>query len=711
MHPSVMVIRKFSSTEQEEEDEVSPSFTANTSTQWDKYFEELKKFQRHYGHLRVSADYSTRQLYSFISKQRTLYQKVLEGKKTSLTHDRIKHLNDIGFIWCPLEDRWNERYNQLKEFYEKEGTSNLTLIKKASPQLVKWVSRQRHLYKRVPMNKPTTMTEERRNKLNAIGFLWNVNDSDWMEMFEELRSVLQNGNLTTFDVAATNGYLRSWILYQRHQLKAFLAGKPSSLKSDKVEKLKSINFTLENPTWLKKFALWVECRSKHGKSSSKYPKKIINWIMVQRREYIKLKEGKPTTMDETKLNLLLQAGFEFNVKFCFWSKRFEEWKVVRDRLLISRPKESKALNSWIHRQAQLFLSYEEGKSTLPSSSLKKIKLLQSERFYEEYLKIYPPPQKKKGILKSNLVRNKRKVKVTLDNSAPPSLKHVPPKWSKMFMALQEYKKQNGDCFISPTSTQHLPLRLWVEEQSLNYSNGSLSKEQVDELEKLGLNIEAILEGWNSMHNQMYSFYLNHGHMHNQMYSFYLNHGHCVIPSNDASLRPLFDWAQRQREIRNLLSKAQHDSLCNYGFSWDENEAVWKEMIHALRRFRSENGHCAVPQIYLPYPSLAVWVMQMRQEYKLLRKGESTNLNERKIEDLEKEGFVWDECSWKWELRYKELLEFSSTNGHCSVPLWYPLNPQLGHWVVMQQRQLDLMRRGFPHKLTDESVALLEKIGL
>jgi len=135
------------------------------------------------------------------------------------------------------------------------------------------------------------------------------------------------------------------------------------------------------------------------------------------------------------------------------------------------------------------------------------------------------------------------------------------------------------------------------------------------------------------------------------------------------------------------------------------------MIHALRRFRSKNGHCAVPQIYLPYPSLAVWVMQMRQEYKLLRKGESTNLNERKIEDLEKEGFVWDECSWKWELRYKELLEFSSTNGHCSVPLWYPLNPQLGHWVVMQQRQLDLMRRGFPHKLTDESVALLEKIGL
>jgi hypothetical protein len=70
---------------------------------------------------------------------------------------------------------------------------------------------------------PISMTEERRNKLNAIGFLWNVNFSNWMEMFEELRSVLQNGNLTTFDVAATNGYLRSWILYQRHQVKAFLA--------------------------------------------------------------------------------------------------------------------------------------------------------------------------------------------------------------------------------------------------------------------------------------------------------------------------------------------------------------------------------------------------------------------------------------------------------------------------------------------------------
>jgi hypothetical protein len=389
--------------------------------------------------------------------------------------------------------------------------------------------------------------------------------------------------------------------------------------------------------------------------------------------------------------------------------RFEEWKDLRNRLLIwkvqqvkgdqrvSRPKESTVLNGWIHRQAQLLLSYEEGSSTLASSSLRRIQLLKSERFFEEYLKRYSPHQKKKNILNSNLVQNKGTENGTCSNSAPPSLKHVSPEWLKMFMALQEYKKQNGHCCISPTSTQHIPLRLWVEEQSLNYSNGSLSKEQVDELEKLGLNIEAILEDWNDMHKQMYSFYLKNGH--------------CVIPSNDASLRPLLDWAQRQREIRNLLSKPQYDSLCNFGFSWDENEAVWKEMIFALRRFRSEHGHCAVPQIYLPYPSLAVWVMQMRQEYKRLPMGESTNLNERKIEELKKEGFVWDECSWEWELRYKELLDFYLTNGHCSVPLWFPLNPQLGHWVVMQQRQLDLMRRGLPHKLTDDSVVLLEKIGL
>jgi hypothetical protein len=62
---------------------------------------------------------------------------------------------------------------------------------------------------------------------------------------------------------------------------------------------------------------------------------------------------------------------------------------------------------------------------------------------------------------------------------------------------------------------------------------------------------------------------------------------------------------------------------NCDFPWDEIEAVWKEMIFALQSFRSDHGHCAVPQIYLPYPSLALWVLQMRQQYKRRKRGEET----------------------------------------------------------------------------------------
>jgi hypothetical protein len=708
MQPCWMVTRKFSSKEEEDEEEISPRHLEYNAAIWEKNIQALKNFQLQFGHLKVPKVYSTH-LHGFVHKQRAHYRKVLEGKKASLTPERIKQLNDIGFTWCPLDDKWDEKYNQLKQLYEKEGTSHFMLVKIAPPELVKWASHQRHLYNRLLMNKPSALSKERLDKLNAIGFPWNVNDSDWMEMFEELRSMLQNDNFSTFEVAQTKGRLRTWIKNQRREFKAYLEGKRSYLTTDKVEKLLSINFAPENPNWQNNFDSWLECKAKHGNSSAKYPKKIAHWVSVQRREYINRQEGRPSALNEKKLNLLLQAGFEFDVKFSIWKKRFEEWKDFRDRLLIwkeqqakgeqttSRPKETELLNGWIYRQAQLFLSHEERKSLPSSSSLKKIKLLQSERFFEESLRTYSPLRAKRNLLKAKLTQTERKESITGHGSAAPFPKNFSPEWLGKLLALHKYKEKYGDCCISPTNAQYMPLRLWVEEQCLNFANGNLSKDQVDELQELGLNFQAVLEDWNDMQRQMTSFYLKYGH--------------CVIPSNDVSLKPLFDWAQRQRVIRHLLSAAQYDSLCNCGFSWDEKEAVWKEMIFALRSFRSEHGHCAVPQVYAPHPSLAVWVMQMRQEYKRFTKGESTTLSESQLEELEKEGFIWDECSWQWELRYKELLDFSLANGHCSVPLWYPPNPQLGHWVVIQQRQLDMMRRGLPHKLTPKSVELLENIGL
>ena len=45
------------------------------------------------------------------------------GLKTSMTSEKIEHLEDMGFQWSVRnnDDFWNQRYEELKKFKEEHG--------------------------------------------------------------------------------------------------------------------------------------------------------------------------------------------------------------------------------------------------------------------------------------------------------------------------------------------------------------------------------------------------------------------------------------------------------------------------------------------------------------------------------------------------------------------------------------------------------------
>lgn len=611
------------------------SLTSTRRASWEFYIGELVRFQQKYGHLRVPKSYPDK-LHEFIQKQRMQYKGMLQGKSTSLSLQKNKELNDIGFVWSPQAEMWNIRYNELKQHYEKEGTKNIVLKQKASLQLIQWTNHQRFMYRRLQMNQSTNMTEERAQKLNQINFVWDQ----------------------------------------------------STLTSEKLEKLKSIDFQYRRDSWQRNFEEWCYYKSKHShldKPDSQSRKHDV-WAAAQNREYAKIQEGKPSSLTQEKQDLLLQNGFVFRSKYHKWDKMFEEWKSFRDdnlfgkqqhHGLINRPRKlSKELVQWIYRQ-QLNLPGQRKCSGGKSVFSERLEILEKEGFFQMY-------------------QNQRDIKLA-SKMAQKTAQMKLPKWSEMFLKLKKYREKHGDCRVPGVGKRNTLLKAWVRDQSLSYANGTLSSEQIAELKSIGFDFHPEFESWNEMFKKMSEFYFEHTH--------------CVIPSNNDTLLILFKWAQEQRQNRSMLTQAQIESLSKFEFVWDENEAIWKEMFVALRSFRFKYGHCAVPQIYLPYPSLAVWVIRIRQQYEQLKNGEAVLLKEGQIEELENEGFIWDESAREWEIRYKELQQFLMTNGHCSVPLWYPSNPPLGHWLTVQKRQLDLMRKGLPNKLSEENAILLEKIGL
>jgi hypothetical protein len=65
---------------------------------------------------------------------------------------------------------------------------------------------------------------------------------------------------------------------------------------------------------------------------------------------------------------------------------------------------------------------------------------------------------------------------------------------------------------------------------------------------------------------------------------------------------------------------------------------------------------------------------------------------------------------QWEQRCQELIQFQHAHGHVLVPLQYPANPCLSHWIKRQRCQYKLKTEGKHSTLTDERQALLDNLG-
>jgi hypothetical protein len=63
----------------------------------------------------------------------------------------------------------------------------------------------------------------------------------------------------------------------------------------------------------------------------------------------------------------------------------------------------------------------------------------------------------------------------------------------------------------------------------------------------------------------------------------------------------------------------------------------------------------------------------------------------------------------WNLRYTELVQFHKENGHCLVPLRFPQNSSLSHWVKRQRYQYRVKNEGQHSTLNDERQAALETL--
>ena len=78
-----------------------------------------------------------------------------------------RRLDGVGFIWDTRDELWEQNFAALLKFKRREGHCCVpTCYRKGDLKLGWWVATQRRNKKEMPA--------ERRERLNKIGFVWNV---------------------------------------------------------------------------------------------------------------------------------------------------------------------------------------------------------------------------------------------------------------------------------------------------------------------------------------------------------------------------------------------------------------------------------------------------------------------------------------------------------------------------------------------------------
>ena len=213
------------------------------NNKWLSKYEELRKYKDTHGNCLVRQNHPT--LGTWVRNQRQFYRRFAEGKKSSITRERMKLLNSIGFVWNGsngCNTSWMNKFEELQKYKEAHGDC---LVRTDHPTLGNWVSSQRHLFRHKAEGKKSLITQKRFDLLNSIGFVWNGRNANstsvsWMDKFEELRRYKQaHGDCLVRRDHPTLGH---WAQDQRQHCRLFKEGKKSFIIKECVDLLNSIGF-------------------------------------------------------------------------------------------------------------------------------------------------------------------------------------------------------------------------------------------------------------------------------------------------------------------------------------------------------------------------------------------------------------------------------------------------------------------------------------
>ncbi|MEO5339859.1 MAG: Helicase associated domain protein [Magnetococcus sp. MYC-9] len=639
---------------------------------WHAFLERLTSlWDRRFGQWQRSDGQQEPHLVEWVEQQRRLH------RKGGLRHDRLQRLQQAGFVWDPKQAVWDGHYAALQRFLQQHGHGKVPSHWPEDPHLADWVQQQRREALK------GRLTADARARLEAVGFVWDPEQSAWDALFEAFQTFhQQHGHGQVPEQWPSHPALAEWAKQQRSALAKGM------LPTRRVEALDALGFCwdLEQARWEEQFAAFLQFKQHHAHAAIPeiWPENpaLAFWAKEQRRERLR---GKLSL--ERQL-LLDEWGFCWDLEAAYWEARFDallQFQQAQGHCLVpaSWP-EDPLLADWVGKQRRDWRGNrlsEERKQRLddlgfvwdPEEKAWQDRWAALLAFHAEHGHCHVPDEQTEL---ADWLRQQRRAGLgrSLSDARRGCLESLgfiwepqEAEWDAMRWALQRFREEHNHCIVPTQLPENPALARWVGVVRRGYAQGTLPAERIQQLTALGFIWDAKAILWEEMFAALAEFRRQYGN--------------CLVPESYPENNQLAWWvvAQRKAYKSGQLEPERIERLNDLGFFWDPLEVQWYEMFLALVRYREQHGCCVIRR-GAGDPRLASWVATQRQARL------HGHLSQLRIDRLDELGFLWDQKEVVLEEMLIELQLFKQQHGHCNVPVPWPQHPALGLWVQFQRQE-------------------------
>ena len=572
----------------------------------EEMFEALKLFISREGHANVPAKHSENCNGKEVPLGNWVTQRRMRRRKSQLEQQEVDRLNAISeWTWEPLADKFEIGFSLLVDFVRKNGSAHVPtahVVQTDDGQLFKlgsWCSVKRQDYIR------GLLSQEKKNRLELLkGWTWDPKDAEWMRFYSAvLKFAKENGSAPKRGFIDSDGSkIGSWCDSTRAYFKKGI------LRKDRIalmEEIPNWSWTPHDESWESMKDLLIAYLFEEGSNIPAHlefkGRQLGAWVGKQRAAY---KQGR---MEKTRISILEKIdGWS-------WERELVLSTGVRsDALLLANDVQSiPGAHNWFDVLANFF--DKEGHTDVPIT--------------------YEIDGKRLGLwVQKTRARYREKTLPTeiidrLESTSGWRWDVREGRWEDQFKQLQDFANDHGHTSLSREDDNQKQLAAWVVTQRVRYHKGTLSDEQICDLETIpSWSWAPVQKSWESSFQYLLT---------------YINRvGNANVPQDhlEGEFR-LGLWVNKRRSAfkRGAMGDAERVQLEQLpGWLWSPTDARKERGFKLLAKFVDREGHAFVPAKHFEqdFP-LGQWVSSRRQTYK---RGKMPVAEQHRLENIA--GWTW-----------------------------------------------------------------------